>query len=203
LEFWHGDKMLGVFPAILALAKDVHGKCHGVHRIYLTPDGNKLSFSDSEIKAKKFYKARDELPPTSIQLWKPQRLMGVSEGMETAWGAHELYDVPVWAARDTHNLGLFTPPPEVKELLIFIDTDPPKLNANGEQVGLAGQRHGEMLLKRMADAGIEAKIMEIPRSQRRIVAQETGANPDKMDWLDIARYRNLRKSCQTATATAY
>lgn len=198
LELWSGKEFLGIFPAMLTLAKStLDGKCHGVHRTYMTQDGKKLKFPDPDIKTKLFYKARDELPPTSIQLWKPNNLLGVCEGIETAWGVHELYDIPVWAARDTHNLGLFTPPPGIDELLIFIDTDPPKLNPQGQQVGLAGQRHGEILLKRMTDAGVKARIMEIPLSKRITVAKEIGESPDKLDWLHVAMHKNLRKSWTT------
>lgn len=52
-------------------------------------------------------------------------VLGLAEGWETAWSAHLLLGIPVWAALGADRLPLITVPERVKHLILLPDDDPP------------------------------------------------------------------------------
>ena len=51
-------------------------------------------------------------------------VLGLAEGWETAWSAHLLLGIPVWAALGADRLPLVTIPERVEHLILLPDDDP-------------------------------------------------------------------------------
>jgi len=83
------------------------------------------------------------LKGASVELYPAQQTLGIAEGIETAIAASMLFDVPVWTALNTSLLKSFTPPDQVKRLIIFGDND---RNYAGQAAayGLAHRLHGRV-----------------------------------------------------------
>tara|TARA_R110000787_G_scaffold282863_1_gene395035 strand:+ start:2451 stop:3458 length:1008 start_codon:yes stop_codon:yes gene_type:complete len=77
----------------------------------------------------------DDLDPPKRLLGRPlgaavrfgaaTHVLGLAEGWETAWSAHLLLGIPVWAALGADRLPLVTVPERVEHLILLPDNDPP------------------------------------------------------------------------------
>ena len=77
----------------------------------------------------------DDLDPPKRLLGRPlgaavrfgaaTNVLGLAEGWETAWSAHLLLGIPVWAALGSDRLPLVTIPERVEHLILLPDDDPP------------------------------------------------------------------------------
>jgi len=74
--------------------------------------------------------------------------LGVGEGIETCIAAHQLFQVPVWAALNTSMLARFEWPPAVKLLRIFADHD----------ANFAGHAAAYALAHRAAQMGLTVAV---------------------------------------------
>ena len=93
------------------------------------------------------------LKGAAVELWPHNEVLGIAEGIETAIAAHMLFKVPVWAALNTSLLKSFTPPDQVKRLVIFGDND----------TNHAGQAAAYALAHRLHDrVEIEIKFPDSP-----------------------------------------
>jgi len=106
-----------VHPAMLAFMgwDPARKKFGGIHRTFLTPDGQKaavdtvrMAYGDAGI----------------VRLGPPGICMGFSEGIETAICAHHLFDMPVWSGISANGLLSAEPPEGVKRVVLFGDNDP-------------------------------------------------------------------------------
>lgn len=70
----------------------------------------------------------------------PGPVLGIAEGIETAFGAMKMFDLPTWAALSDWGVEKFEPPAETKHLVIYADND-----SHG-----AGQRAAYALAARMS-----------------------------------------------------
>lgn len=89
-----------------------------LHITYLDRDARKIATEPSKrVMAGK-------LPDgCAIRLGSATTVMGIAEGIETAWAASILYDMPVWAAINSNMLSKWVPPRESKEIYVFSDND--------------------------------------------------------------------------------
>src|SRR3974390_817122 len=77
-------------PAVLGLVRDAAGRAVNVHRIFLTPEGEKTDW----VPARKLMWG--PCPPGSaIRLFPAYEILGIAEGIETALAAAQLYKLPV------------------------------------------------------------------------------------------------------------
>lgn len=77
----------------------------------------------------------EDLDPPKLMLGRPlgaavrfgaaTNVLGLAEGWETAWSAHVLLGIPVWAALGSDRLPLVTIPERVEHLILLPDDDPP------------------------------------------------------------------------------
>ena len=135
----------GRHPAILALMGWDGAKYSGIHRTYLTMDGDKAKVDSGRVRL-----AYGSMGVVELGEVTDGRL-GIAEGIETALSASQLFGMPVWSALNAGMLEEFKPPSNVTKLCIFGDND-----AGGS---FRGQKAAYTLANRVS--GIEVHV-EIP-----------------------------------------
>jgi putative DNA primase/helicase len=96
-------------PAMVARIRDPEGKPCSLHRTYLTSDGEKAAVGEAR-------RVMDiQLPKgCAVRLHEVTDVLGVAEGIETAWACWLMFEVPTWALLNAGNMKGFVPPPEVR-----------------------------------------------------------------------------------------
>lgn len=157
----YGRQPLTVFrPALLAAVRDESGLV-GVHRTFLGPVAGQLArLERSKCGLGRFGSG-------AVRLGGVARRLGLAEGLESALSASILFGDPCWATLGTERFRRVVLPPQVEELVLFLDND-------------AGGRRAEVLA-RDAFAHIA-----------RISALYPDAPGD--DWNDVLRARCRNRS---------
>lgn len=151
------------FGCMLALLVDVDGRPAAVHRTFLAPAG------EGKAKAEPQRMTLGHVAGAAVRLFPVAEQIAIAEGIETAIAASILLRMPCWAATSAGNLGnSLVLPPEVREVVIAGDADPPgreaaqraarRWKAEGRRVKVAlPQRDGtdfnDLLLERQRDGG--------------------------------------------------
>lgn len=109
--------------AMLAVLMNAENIAVTMHRTYLDADGNKLEIEKCKkilpcLKGKTTTGGACRLFPLD-----GRKILGVSEGIETAIAATEYFGVPTWAAISANGMESFVPPKGLNELMIFGDND--------------------------------------------------------------------------------
>lgn len=131
------------WPALVARITDPAGEGASLHQTYLDPCGAK-----APIETPRRLAAGTIPPGSAIRLWDARPLMGVAEGIETAFAAAIIYKMPVWSCISASMLAKFEPPAEVVELAIFADND----------ASFAGQAAAYKLAQRMVASGRKVTV---------------------------------------------
>ncbi len=136
---FHTDegKRWGTFPALLALLRDAHGKACTLHRTYLSTDGGKAAVPDGETAKKVMaYPSTWRVSGGAIRLSRAGRILGLTEGIETALAVRAATGIPVWATYSADMLKQLdlAQLEGVKLLLIWADKD---ASRTGQDVALA------------------------------------------------------------------
>lgn len=105
-----------------------------------------------------------------IELGENDNSLGVGEGLETTLSIRRLKGLeglPVWACGDAGNLGNFTPPPQIKNIIAAVDND------------AAGITAFTKLARRMKamDIMVHSIISPIPKEDLNDYIQRVGENP--------------------------
>lgn len=144
LPYWHEGRELGSFPAMLAAFLSPEGHMVALHRTWLTCDGRKADVP----QPKKMSGAAGLLAGGCIRLAAPVRgVLGIAEGIETAFGAWLASGLPVVASYSAGALASWRWPARLRTLVIFAD---------GEQ---AGQGAAEKLRERAHAGGLRVNVM--------------------------------------------
>jgi putative DNA primase/helicase len=151
------------FGCLLALVTDAAGQGAALHRTFLAPGGA------GKAKAEPQRMTLGNVRGGAVRLYPVAPRLVIAEGIETALAAAELLKLPAWAAISAGNLGdSLALPPEVREVVIAADHDPPGLaaaaraaarwKAEGRRVQIAkpekpGTDFNDVLRERMARGG--------------------------------------------------
>jgi putative DNA primase/helicase len=144
----HSGSPVTWHPAMLAMVTDASGKPAQIHRTYLTADGVK-----APVEKVRMFCAGTVPAGGAVRLTPPEPILGIAEGIETAFAAMKLFGVSTWAALNAGGVERFEPPADIKRLVIFADND-----QNG-----AGQRASYALASRLSGRfEIDVRIPETP-----------------------------------------
>ena len=113
----HGPRPLTRFrPAMVAAVRDESGLV-AVHRTFLDPRrGGLAGIEEPRCGLGRFGSG-------AVRLGGVAPRLGLAEGIETALSASALFGLPCWATLGTERFRLVAFPPEVKELVLFLDND--------------------------------------------------------------------------------
>lgn len=172
LPYWHQvdgkPRVLGRFPAMMAIITDPEGRWVGLHRTYLNNEARKADVCDPEtgesLPVKKMLStAPGVCTGAAVRLAdpSPDGLLVVAEGIETALAASHLSGRPAWACLSAHGMESLQLHHPVCDVLIAADND-----ANE-----AGQSAARALARRLLTAG-------------RVVRMKWPDAPGT-DWLDV------------------
>jgi len=160
----------GKFPAIVTMVCDSNGCPSTIHRTYLTPEGTKAPVQS----AKKMMRhcADNLFGAMQIAVLGKSKVLGVTEGIETALAVMSAFNIPVWPTGNAYLLENFVPPKWV-DVVIYADKDlPSKQHPEGH-----GQSSAKLLLKRLWSEGTKASVKipdnDIPQGMKSV------------DWLDV------------------
>lgn len=122
--------------------QDASGAGCAVHRTYLGSNGQKASVSTAK-------KLAGKAPAgAAIRLSAPSGYLGIAEGVETALSAFLLFGVPTWAAISAGGLERWSPPDDVRRVIVFGDND----------VSGTGQAAAWSLAKRLIASGVDTQV---------------------------------------------
>lgn len=124
VEYWHENRKVGRYPAIVADVVDLAGELVTCHVTYLQR-GKKLE----GYGPRKIMSAMAGRKGCAVRLMPAGEVLGIAEGIETALSAALLDDIPVWAALNASLLARFEPPPGVIRLVLYADRDEAGLSA--------------------------------------------------------------------------
>ena len=162
LPYFDDGKEVGQFPVMLAEVTTPDGLLVGLHRTYVTTEGNKASVPCP----KKLSRTSGLLAGASIKLHEPtlvggKLVLGVAEGIETALACYLASGISTWSCVSAGGIKSFQWPSGLQSLVVFADND-----AHG-----VGQSAARDLAARAAAAGLDVRVL-IPAT--------VGA-----DWLDV------------------
>lgn len=155
LDYYDDDmNKVGEYPAMICPILGPDGEVVTVHRTYLTRNGTKPRLPKGCSGKKMCAIPRDrEVVGGAIRLTKLQEkhtILSVAEGLETTASAARIYpNIPAWCLVNTALMEGFTPPSQVKTLIVWADKDR----------SVAGERAAIGLRDRMAPLGVQVLIM--------------------------------------------
>lgn len=177
LPFFENKVNLGTYPALLCLLRQPDGHQMTIQRIYLTPEGEKVSFG----AAKKMMPKRS----TAQFLGSAVRLdhavgpvLCVGEGVETMLAYRAMTGLPCWATCTSTLLETLSIPDQVKILIIAGDKDRPSVLA---PLG-PGQEAAEKLKLAVRGTGRRAAVTLPPLE---FDPDETVKGPDWLKFLEV------------------
>ena len=103
------------FPALIGALTGNNGKVVAIQRTWLAIDGSGKAPIDSPKMT------LGPMGSAAVRMGKPDTILGLAEGVETALSARQIYQIPVWATLSANRLSRIELPSVVESLVIFAD----------------------------------------------------------------------------------
>ena len=119
LGYWEDDQRIGTYPAMIAVIRDAMDRPVGLHRTYLTMDGQKAPvFSPKKLTSLVGFSNAIQLFPT-----ESETRLAIAEGIETALSFQILSGISTWSCISDIGVEGFVPPPGLREIIVAGDYD--------------------------------------------------------------------------------
>jgi hypothetical protein len=175
LKYYHedqnGDVTEGYFPAMVAAVRNYKGEIVSFHRTYLDVSGKKADVPE----AKKLTESNYSISGAGIRLYQPNKVLGLSEGIETALAVHAATGMPMWSTITANGLESIIIPEGVSHIAIWADFD-----KSG-----TGQTSAIRLQERLVQSGYSVSIF-LPKGR---VPEEKKS----VDWLDVLNEKGIKE----------
>lgn len=158
--FEGGGSPLFESPALISRVKDEKGNLCGVHRIYLTNDGQKANVDTPK-------KVLGGVKGGAIRISEATSVLGLAEGIETALAVQEGTSIPMWSTLTATGMKQVVIPNTVKMIFIWADLDKSETGTN------AAEELAHRLFREGKSVYVITPDCIIPEDQKSI------------DWLDI------------------
>ena len=117
LGYWEDGQRIGTYPAMVAVVRDAMGRPVGLHRTYLTMEGQKAPVpSPKKLTSLVGFS-------NAVQLSPPNSRLAIAEGIETALSFQILSGIPTWSCLSSGGIERFTPPSGIQEIIVAADYD--------------------------------------------------------------------------------
>lgn len=141
LSYYHEGSLLGHYPAIIAVIRDVNRGVVGLHRIYLDEKFPQKAVILNSVGKEVAPKKAIGTTKGAIRLFHPTVTMAVAEGIETALSVTQATGIPCWGAGSIDNLARhFSPDPSCETLYLAADNDSKDLEKNNRLIRQACER---------------------------------------------------------------
>ena len=146
-------------PAMLAFMgwNPVTRKFSGIHRTYLTLDGQKAAVDPVRMAYG---------DAGAVRLGPPEPCLGIAEGIETALCARQLFGMSVWSGISANGILAWDPPEGVTRVVIFGDND----------ASFTGHACAYEKARKLRAAGLQAEV-QIPPHEGQDWADVWAATP--------------------------
>lgn len=131
--YYEDGQLIGHFPTLTSLIKDINGNTTGIHLTYL----DSKSFSKAPVaNPKKCHSLNaGSTKGCSIQLHKASSTaLAVSEGIETALAFYAQEQIPTWSCINAYGLETVIIPDHITELYVLVDKDVSEAGIKAAQV---------------------------------------------------------------------
>jgi len=145
IPYYGGEKIDGVFNAMVSRITNVNGELESYHIIYLTDDSKKIDFAPAKI----IVTPRTTITGCSVQLGDAGEHLCIAEGVETAIMVQQEEGVTCWSSINASGMIKIEIPAHVKMVSIFIDNDD----------SFTGQSAGYQLARRLRAKGINVNVI--------------------------------------------
>jgi putative DNA primase/helicase len=156
--FDESRRLAGCYPAVVAPITAPDGSLQSAQRIFDAPVDPR----------KKILLPVETIRGGAVRLFECDEEPGITEGIENALAAHQLFNTPTWAALSASGIETFQPPPGLVLLHVYGDIDE----------NFVGQSAAFNLAKRLHRNGLKVEVHLPP-----VVGT---------DWLDVLNERGKR-----------
>lgn len=183
MPYYEDGKITGRHPAMVSQFRTQAGAISTLHITYLDNDGNKANVETP----RKLLPVARPFSGSACRLFNPDKILCITEGIETALAVHQLEEYPVWAMGSANNLEKFDAPTgSLDTLYIYCDED-----TNG-----TGQRSAYTLQNRLKLKGEIEKVCVV-RVINGMVFYDYGGLEEgtkSFDWNDFLNEEYLKKN---------
>ena len=144
LPYYLDGKYAGSYPAMVCPIRNVDGMGVSLHITYLTAQGSKAPVEAS----RKILPPRLPMMGGAIRLSPLARVLGITEGVETALAVMQQYNIPCWATANSGMMEKFEVPEGVETIRVFGDND----------ISYTGQKAAYTLAARVVGQGLAADV---------------------------------------------
>ena len=171
VAYYEDGKIQGYYDTLCSIIRS-NGKLWSLHRIFLL-NGNKAPVSNAKKMMTPLSDGSEKSLFIRIGKVPEHGIIGIAEGIETALACYCGIRIPTWSATSAPFMEQFTPPKNVKAVIIFADKD-----ASG-----VGHTSAQKLKERLLSKGIKAFIC-LPKS-------EIPVGSKGIDWLDELQLKGI------------